>query len=304
MEDFLQSKSDATSLSVDVLDKSKQTDSFFTILTQKSRKLTPLEKLMNISEYKKIYKDMSVSAFNSFEELSTYGVIVDVLDNGFLKINRKRLRRLNYVLVLRVCKLDDPTTLFGCKELNVRCEHFEEDRIFIRDDNSEYPVPANAEKNEGYALAISFSVEDCHPHHGQRVLVSSDDKSYEYLMICRCIREGYIGNDHLLGNCTVVRICNGKVKDINVPFGEIECDCRKTERSLMQNGIPMCRTLTISEANDLYNDWMFLIEIPKDAVLLNTKYYNTDVRSNVKVSHLLSPCSHSLINPSQKLVGS
>lgn len=48
---------------------------------------------------------------------------------------------------LKTCKLDDQTSLFGCRELLVKCVHFDKDTEF---NNGEVVVPKNKNTNEGY----------------------------------------------------------------------------------------------------------------------------------------------------------
>lgn len=68
---------------------------------QTTRKFTPLEKLMKLPEYQNVYRSMPLEVFNCFEELSSFGVIVDITREGFVKINLERLRKLNYIIVFQ-----------------------------------------------------------------------------------------------------------------------------------------------------------------------------------------------------------
>ncbi|UDM55382.1 Pif-1 [Phenacoccus solenopsis nudivirus] len=204
---------------------------------------------------------------------------------------------------LRPCKMDDVRTLYGCRELNVKCHHFSTDTKHYKPDGEtvEYVIPANETPNDGYALAITSITENCNFYHGDLVIVSQSVDSKDYLMVCRCKKEGFIGNDHLLGNCTSIRICNGKVKDINVPFEKIECVCASYEKSKVHGIAPACATLTILEANKQYEDWSNIMPYPSDVKLMNIKYFNASIRDNVNVNFLRSTCSYSLLDPSQKL---
>lgn len=91
---------------------------------------------------------------------------------------------------LRVCCLDDKTSLFGCKELLDKCVHFNtqyEDGVII--------IPKNKNPNEGYAPAVNNINHACNIYHGDFMLVTtSQNYSNDYRFICKCKYDGYIGN--------------------------------------------------------------------------------------------------------------
>lgn len=195
---------------------------------------------------------------------------------------------------LRECKLDDPTTLFGCKELSVQCKHFEKD-IEFWENNESYTIPKNIDKNTGYALSISALSETCNPYHGDLILITADPNSNDYMLICMCKNPGLVGNEHILGPCENVYICNGKIDNLNQPIDKISCSCENTQvNDRYENGIPVCRTMNILEANDKYTDWSNLINWGDKSIVAKTVYSPT-VKDNVRSSKLLDPCVNSLI---------
>lgn len=195
---------------------------------------------------------------------------------------------------LQKCSISDPTTLFGCTELLVRCHHFDNNTTFINKLNEPVTIPENDTSDEGYALVLSNLNHACNPHHGDLVITSKHSKSNEYLFMCKCKYPGLVGNDHVMGNCTQPRICGGKVKDIDRPLNALECACNAHEISLRYNSlIPVCRPLTVLEANKKYLDWHHIVTWASDD-LLPINVYNSTVRGNIKCSKLLNPCSHDL----------
>lgn len=201
---------------------------------------------------------------------------------------------------LKLCDMNDATTLFGCKELTVRCHHFDKDSKFV-ENNKTTIIPKNKTPNEGYALAISSIAESCNPYHGDLVLVAKEKTSTDYMLVCWCKYPGYIGNDNLLGNCTQVYICNGKIDDINKPLNDINCVCPLTEisvkYSINENSLklPVCKPLLVHEANKLYTDWSHIVPWSSDRVI-SSNVYVKDIRKNLNTSILLNPCNNSLLN--------
>lgn len=204
---------------------------------------------------------------------------------------------------LKECLVDDPTTLFGCKELLVRCVHFEKDTEYLNDGNSTM-IPANATPNDGYALPVTNLASACNPYHGDLVLVSLDSDSTEYMMICSCKNPGYIGNLHILDSCENVFICNGKIDDINRPLDEINCICDDNQASFRYDldGVPVCKILTVSEANKLSDDWSSMVPWIHDR-LLTTSAFSRTIADNVKSSVLLDPCRSSIHDMSVEIPG-
>lgn len=194
---------------------------------------------------------------------------------------------------LRKCDINDPTTLFGCKELIVKCHHFDKDTPYV-ENNVTTTIPKNSIPTEGYALAITTIAEACNPYHGDLTLVTANAESNEYMLICTCKNPGYIGNETLLGNCTSVFICNGKIDNVDKPLKEINCICDKLETSVRyDDGLPVCKELLVHEANELYSDWANIVPWNSDRQIDATNY-NVTVSGNLKSSRLLDPCRNSL----------
>lgn len=194
---------------------------------------------------------------------------------------------------LRVCILDDPTTLFGCKELAVRCQHFASDTEY-RVRGTTRTIPKNATPQEGYALAVTTLMESCNPYHGDPVLVAANADSNEYMLLCQCKEPGYIGNVHLLGACDTAFVCDGKVDSIDKPLNKIECKCGPTSTTKRYgDGMPACKKMLVREANERYDDWSSLVQWNSPR-LLETKRFNPTVRDNVRSRFLLNPCTNSL----------
>lgn len=193
---------------------------------------------------------------------------------------------------LRKCDINDPTTLFGCRELAVRCRHFEKDTEF-KENGETFVIPKNVSSNEGYALALTNISKACNPYHGDLVLVTTNADSNEYMLICSCKNPGYIGNLTILNACEDVFICNGQIDDINKPLEEINCKCDKTEHSVRyNNGLPTCKTLLVKEANEMYSDWSNFVDWPSDRKI-STSVFNKTIQQNLKTSVLLNPCTNS-----------
>lgn len=158
---------------------------------------------------------------------------------------------------LKLCKTDDESMLFGCRELLVKCVHFDKDMEF---EGGDIIVPKNNYANEGYALVVDNVRMACNPFHGDLVLISSSNESKNYRFVCKCKYDGYIGNDTLNGSCTTVHICNGLIDNIDQPLSKINCTCKLYETNIRYlDLVPPCKTLTIREANKLYNDWYHLV---------------------------------------------
>nr|AHW98293.1 PIF-1 [Nilaparvata lugens endogenous nudivirus] len=202
---------------------------------------------------------------------------------------------------LHVCKLDDPTTLFGCRELAVRCHHFSEDVNYYENGNSTI-IPKNKVENEGYALAITSLADSCNLYHGDLVLVDKNPNTNEYMLICNCKNPGYIGNEDILGPCTSVFICNGKIDGIDKPLESINCICKDDEvTTRYDDGLPVCKTMLVYEANAKYSNWTHLVPWSSDR-LLRKSQFNPTVRDNVKTDFLLDPCRNSIQDPTVEIL--
>lgn len=196
---------------------------------------------------------------------------------------------------LHVCDINDARTLFGCRELAVRCHHFDKDTEY-HENNTTTIIPANNKPNEGYALQITSLVESCNPYHGDLILVALNLDTHEYMLLCNCKNPGYIGNDTLLGNCTSVRICEGEIDNIDQELDKIKCKCSSNEISIhYPDGLPVCKPMLIKDANDTYEDWTHFVIWPHDR-LQNIDVFTPTIRDNLHVSKLLDPCRNSLLN--------
>lgn len=203
---------------------------------------------------------------------------------------------------LRKCRTDDSTTLYGCKELSVRCQHFDHDTEYMFNGNSKI-IPKNEDPKEGYALAITHISDACNAYHGDMVLVSLTADSTEYMMICQCKNPGYIGNEHLLGACSTPFICNGKVDNINQPLNKINCQCQQNEKSIRyDDGLPVCKPMLVKEANELHNDWSYLVPWNSDRIT-SKDVFNPTIRDNLKTSKLLDTCRSSINDTTKEIKG-
>lgn len=204
------------------------------------------------------------------------------------------------VKTLRKCKLDDVSTLFGCRELTVRCQHFSTDTEFI-DGNGHSTIPSNTTPNDGYALAITAIADSCNPYHGDLTLAALDHNSTEYMLICTCKNPGYIGNENILGNCTTAYICDGKIDNIDQPLNEIVCECDQTQKNIRyDDGLPVCKSLIVREANEQYTDWTYLIPWNSDRHI-NANVYNVTISSNLNTKQLLDPCRNAATDTSLEI---
>lgn len=193
---------------------------------------------------------------------------------------------------LRVCSMNDPTTLFGCRELTVRCQHFNKDTEF-KEHGKTFEIPKNKSVNEGYALSITNLAEACNPYHGDLVLVTANSDSNEYMLICSCKNPGFIGNTSLLDACEEVFICDGKIDDLNKPLNEINCKCNADEMTVRYNtGAPVCKPMLVHEANAIYADWSSYVDWVSDRKI-NKDVFNKTIQQNLKTSVLLNPCTSS-----------
>lgn len=205
----------------------------------------------------------------------------------------------NDVKKLRLCYTDNLESLVGCKELTVKCQHFAKDTKLMHNGERKC-IPANKAPNEGWALAIPITAEDCNTEHGDWTLVTLDASSNEYMMVCSCKNPGYIGNQHLLGNCTTPFICDGQIEgSIDKPLKDIKCKCSsKTQISVnYDDGLPVCKELTVIEANELYDepgnrDWSHLVPFG-DKHQLNIVHFNKTIAGNLHTTRLLDPCKYS-----------
>lgn len=190
------------------------------------------------------------------------------------------------------CKLEDPTSCFGCQNLIARCVHFSEDiKWFPADGSDPLIIPANETSDEGYCLQTVSLVDSCNSFHGDFVLVQTSPDSRESQLICLCRNPGIIGNTNVLGNCSTVFGCNGKIEDLNVPFEEIKCICESGYFSETRNDIPICSQHTVESYPDLDKLSFQKTTVPID-VFANT------IRGNYRGNRLINPCLYDLLDGS------
>lgn len=194
---------------------------------------------------------------------------------------------------LRTCAMDDPRTLFGCRELHVSCHHFDQETIHY-ENGLPNKIPPNRGPNEGYALAIPVTAEVCNPYHGDLALVTLSASSRQYVLLCRCKNPGFVGKATLLGDCTVPTICGGRVVSLDRELRDLECQCKPHEHSVRyEDGLPACKTLLVHEANDRFDDWTDLLAWDNDRTL-PTRYFSATIAQNVRSRVLLDPCRNAL----------
>lgn len=209
---------------------------------------------------------------------------------------------------LHRCRIDDATTVFGCKELAVRCHHFDEDTVF-KENGKERIIPRNSEPREGYALAIPILTEACNPYHGELVLVTLSEEARNYMLLCSCKHPGLVGNNTLLGACETVRICPGRgVVDINTPLDQMQCKCAAYEEQEYVNlsdeqKFPICREMTIDEANRKYDDWSHLLTWPPEKKRISTTRLERNIRSNLRCKEVMSMCHYAADEPDVEIEG-
>lgn len=211
-------------------------------------------------------------------------------------INIENLYDCN-VNTLRECKMDDPTTVFGCKEMTAKCHHFDKD-VKTEVGGETFTIPKNTDPNVGYALVLDHITDDCNPYHGDLVIVTTNPESNEYAMICECKNPGFIGNDTIMGNCTGVKICNGNIDDINQTIDKINCKCsseKEISTRISDDQAPYCREMLINEANDKYKDWSHLVDFG-DRNTISKDIYSLDIADNVNSSILIDPCANDFLS--------
>lgn len=188
------------------------------------------------------------------------------------------------------CKMDDPTTVFGCSELLVKCQHFENDIVWKHSDGTEKIIPKNETSNDGYCLVIGEASEACNPYTGDFVLATIDPSSNEYALICNCKNPGFIDKTTLLGNCDHYYICDGKVKDKNKHIEDLECECTdKTQFSSSEFGYPKCKTYTFLEAKQQNIPIESIVDLPKRYMDIN--YMDPIYRDNMSSKYIINPCA-------------
>lgn len=223
------------------------------------------------------------------------------------------------VHTLQKCSMSDETSVFGCRELTARCHHFDADTPYVeyndRDGREErVVVPKNSTADEGYALAVTNIEQSCNPYHGDLVLVAKQlpdvrqpETFAEYMFVCVCKNPGYIGNDDILGNCSTVRVCGGRVQNLNVPLSRMHCVCNEYEEAytykVKDTYTPACKPLSVRSANAAHDDWSFLVPWNEKYETLGIDKFHTNIARNVRSSKLLNPCVHDVRNAGTLIPG-
>lgn len=187
---------------------------------------------------------------------------------------------------LKKCKMSDSVIeCQGCKNLLAKCYHFDKDII---DYNTGNIIPKNENENEGYCLALQNPNEACNPFHGDLALVKSSLLEKYFYLRCVCKNPGFIGNKSLTGACDTPFICNSRVKDINKPLEEMECECDPIyETTQTVHGIPVCAQLSV---RDVKGD----PPLPIDHTI-HAKYLNERILANVNFSKIQDPSKQCII---------
>lgn len=189
---------------------------------------------------------------------------------------------------LHKCNVNDQTSCFGCKSLLSTCIHFDEDTKFIDSTGEESIIPKNDSEEEGYCLQVKKLSDSC-SIHGDLAIIQSAPDSFDYSLICICKNPGLIGNSSILGNCTDVHICSGKIDNINKPISEISCLCEENQISDRINDIPYCRDKLVTEINgDDDINWNTGTSLAPIDYFVNTIVQN--LPTNIK--YLKDPCSY------------
>lgn len=189
---------------------------------------------------------------------------------------------------LRKCDMNNQASCFNCKSFTAKCVHFDKDQTYIDLDGKAHTIQKNLDPNEGYCLTINKLTETCNLYHGDLIFVKISN--YGIGLVCHCKNPGFIGNTHLMGNCSDVFVCNGKIKNINVPFEEIECDCDENNSDLIPakyNNIPICEEPKILNLKK---------HIPIQTFPLSIASFNKNISGNlVYQKDLPNPCIRCLL---------
>lgn len=193
------------------------------------------------------------------------------------------------------CIVSEALACTSCKQIRSECVHLKEDLTFKDDDGTKVIIPKNENTNEGYCMRTKFLTETCNPFHGNLTLIRDRPDSEYYFAFCDCINPGLIGNDTINGACDVPRICNGRVKDINVPPNELECICDgEGEESRIQNGIPYCGLQSILDFDYSKID---KVQYKYPTKLIPVEWLSLNLRKNLPstLKWVTDPCAFCLI---------
>lgn len=181
---------------------------------------------------------------------------------------------------LKVCRVNDATSCFGCQNLTSTCRHFDRDTIVMEEDGSFNTIAANVMPDEGYCLKIENLTSKCNKYHGDLVLMNLGDN--RSALTCTCKNPGYIGNVNLSGACDTAFLCGGKVKDINTELENIECVCNEGYIPKNEKNIPSCIESTV-QTYDHYN--LLPLNFP-----IKKKVYDKTISGNFNGEQLTHPC--------------
>jgi hypothetical protein len=185
---------------------------------------------------------------------------------------------------LHECDMNDATTCIGCKTFTASCTHFDKDTKHIDTDGNTTIIPKNKDENTGYCMTTTTVSERCNPYHGDLVLIKLSPESDLSAFTCICKNPGFIGNTKIDGACDTPYICDGKVKDINKPLDEIECDCEKNYTSVQVESIPMCQAKIIKDVS--MDD---SIDFGTRATV-DISVFNENIRNHIQYDKLIDPC--------------
>lgn len=193
----------------------------------------------------------------------------------------------------KLCNVNDKTSCAGCKSFAATCVHFDEDKTIITK-QKKITLKKNKTKDEGYCLNIQTLNEKCSPQ-GDLVLVSTDEKTYKYFLLCMCKNPGAIGNETIDGDCTTVYMCNGKIDDINKPLEKINCICDTgyiSDRDKTTK-VPYCKEkLIIDEDIEEYVNE----EYEKHNIKTTSKdNFHKNIAQNLNISKIKDPCAYCAI---------
>lgn len=192
--------------------------------------------------------------------------------------------------VLKVCDIRDQTSCNGCRSLLARCLHIEYESKYINYEGVELIIPPNANSNEGYCFTQSNPSQLCNPYHGDLVLVQEYPNTPDVMLICECKNPGYIGKTTLLGACDEVFVCDGKITNLNVPFEEVTCLCKKEFYPEKINDTPVCIERQVK--NYTYTEADF---ISAGIEVAPIKCFTSSIRNNINATHLKDPCKYCLL---------
>lgn len=190
------------------------------------------------------------------------------------------------------CKVSDPFSCVTCKNLLSSCEHLDQDTTVISSSGEKSILKKNQDPDEGYCLAVKKITEICSPQ-GDLCLVSPSPDTFNFTLMCVCKNPGLIGNNELFGDCTDVRICNGKIDDINKPIEQIKCICPENQESThTPDGIPVCQELKVLNDKGALQSY-FNSNFQN---LISTDFFDKNIQQNLPyVSSLPDPCSRCLV---------